>query len=233
MPASAIKDVLLQRLASIEEQAGRKPGGREKRELKEAIHFELLPRAFTKTSTIRVWLDPRQKLLVVGTANAGKADKLINALVGALSADGAFVQRVNTHASPQMAMTHWLGTRQAPHAFSIDRECELKAADESRAVVKYSRHSLEIAEIAEHVRLGKVATQLGLTWNSRVSFVLTESMALKKLEFLDVVMQATGPQEGANGDDQFDADVAIATGELSQMIPDLLEALGGEVQATP
>jgi recombination associated protein RdgC len=35
--------------------------------------------------------------------------------------------------------------------------------------------------------------------------------------------------EGQSQDDGgFDADVAIATGELSRLIPDLIEALGGE-----
>ena len=32
-------------------------------------------------------------------------------------------------------------------------------------------------------------------------------------------------------DDGFDADVAIATGELRKLLPELLEALGGEVEA--
>ena len=31
-------------------------------------------------------------------------------------------------------------------------------------------------------------------------------------------------------DDGFDADAAIATGEIGKLIPDLLEALGGEVE---
>jgi recombination associated protein RdgC len=59
-----------------------------------------------------------------------------------------------------------------------------------------------------------------------VSFVLTESMALKKIKLLDVVL------EGAKGQDEgFDTDAAIATGELRRLIPDLLEALDGEQAA--
>ena len=41
-------------------------------------------------------------------------------------------------------------------------------------------------------------------------------------------MKALPPARAMCKDDNFDADVAIATGELSKLIPELLEALGGE-----
>ena len=65
--------------------------------------------------------------------------------------------------------------------------------------------------------------------DERVSFVLTEALQLKKVAFLDVVFEGSPASPGDRKDDGFDADVAIATGELVQLIPDLLEALGGEV----
>jgi recombination associated protein RdgC len=50
-------------------------------------------------------------------------------------------------------------------------------------------------------------------------------MQLKKLTFLDVVFEGTAKGKA----DGFDADVAIATGELRKFFPDLLETLGGEM----
>jgi recombination associated protein RdgC len=107
----------------------------------------------------------------------------------------------------------------------VDRECELKAADESRAVVRYARHALDTEEVRQHVATGKLPTRLALTWEGRVSFVLTESLQLKKLAFLEGVFETSGAERA----DGFDADTAIATGELRKLLPDLLEALGGEV----
>jgi len=60
-----------------------------------------------------------------------------------------------------------------------------------------------------------------------VSFVLTEGLQLKKLAFLDVVFEGASSDK----DDGFDADAAIATGELSKLLPDLIDALGGEMPA--
>jgi recombination associated protein RdgC len=111
----------------------------------------------------------------------------------------------------------------------VDRECELKAADESKAVVRYTRHPLDTDEVSQHIADGKVPTRLALTWNDRISFVLTEALTLKKMAFLDVVLEDAPMTAGDRADDHFDADVSIATGELSRMLPALIEALGGEV----
>jgi recombination associated protein RdgC len=124
-------------------------------------------------------------------------------------------------------MSHWLSSREAPWHFTVDRDCELKGSDEQKATVRYARHTLDIDEVAEHIAAGKVPTQLALTWNDRVSFVLTEAGTLRKLKMLDVVLKEAEDGRGKN-DENFDGNVAILTGELAELIPDLLEALGGE-----
>jgi recombination associated protein RdgC len=134
---------------------------------------------------------------------------------------------VMTQMSATAAMSHWLSSREAPVGFTVDRDCELKTSDEQKSTVRYSRHTLEIDEVAQHIASGKVPTQLALTWNDRISFVLTETAQIKKLKLLDVVLD--GVQKGGKDDDGFDTDAAILTGELSAMLPDLLEALGGEI----
>jgi recombination associated protein RdgC len=122
-------------------------------------------------------------------------------------------------------MSAWLSEREAPARFSVDRECELKQPDSEKATVRYARHTLDIDELGEHIKQGKLPATLAMTWNSRVSFVLTDTLALKKIKLLDVVLEGSSPADGA--DDGFDADVAITTGELQHLLPDLIAALGG------
>jgi recombination associated protein RdgC len=222
LPASVVNRKAQERVAQIEASTGRKPGKKETRDLKDDIRLELLPMAFTKQSSTRVWIDREAQLLVTDAGSQARADELITLLVQALP--GLALSLVNTQISPSAAMADWLVSQEAPQGFSVDRECELKAADESKAVVRYARHRLDTDDVKQHIEGGQMPPRLALTWHARVSFVQTEGLQLKKLAFLDVVFEGAS----VGKDDGFDADVAIATGELQKALPALLEALGGE-----
>jgi len=224
LPASVVKRRVDAMAAHIEQSSGRKPGKKQKKELKDEALLELLPQAFTKQAAINVWIDAKQMLLMVDASSPARADEVVTLLVK--SFDGLSISHVATVESPAVAMTRWLATGDAPVGFSIDRECELKSADEMKSVVRYARHPLDTDEVRRHIQEGKLPTKLALTWQGRVSFLLTEAMQIKKIAFLDGVFDGAGTSGG--DDDRFDADAAIATGELRQLIPDLLAALGGE-----
>lgn len=223
VPSSAVKDQLEARLDKVEASTGRRPRGKAARELKEEIVHELLPRAFPKRSAAYVWIDAEGRRVLVGVSGSSQADIITKALVDLL-APGIVLTLVQTKLAPSTAMAQWLKEREAPAGFTIDRECELKQPDSDKASVRYARHPLDIDEVGEHIEQGKVPTQLALTWDSRVSFVLTEGLAIKKIKLLDVAL------EGSDQDGGFDADVALATGELGRLLPDLIGALGGELE---
>ena len=233
LPASAVKAAVEEKVEKyLKETGNERVSAKVKKEFKEEAVIDLLPRAFTKRSNTLVWLNVADKLLVVGTGSMTGADKVVTALVEALSSvPGARpalgFKPVQTNTSAAVSMSQWLSTREAPLNFTVDRDCELKTPDEHKSTVRYSRHTLEIEEVPQHIAAGKVPTQLALTWNDRLSFVLTESAQIKKIQLLDVVLD--GVQKGGKEDDGFDTDAAIITGELSGLIPQLLDALGGEV----
>ena len=222
VPGSVVRRKLDERCAQIEATTGRKPGKKEKRDLKEDITHELMPMAFARFSRIAVWIDPTEHRLVINCSNAGRADEVITSLTQCF--EGFAVTQVNTAIEPASAMAGWLSTQEPPAGFTIDRECELKASDESKSVVRYAKHALDIEEVRQHIADGKRPTRLAMTWDDRVSFELSESMQIRKIVFLE---STDGAKDGKK-EDNFDADVAIATGELGQMVPALLEALGGE-----
>lgn len=225
VPGSVIKRHLDERVAQIEAQEGRKPGRKESRELRDEIVQELLPMAFAKTASVMVWMDLQAGRLILDTSSQARADAVITALVKGL--DGLQLSPLNTQMSPQAAMTAWLSgsADDWPAHFAPGREVELKSADELKSVVKFTRHHLDEEQMRLHISQGKLPTKLALDWDGRVSFVLTESTVLSKIAFLDGVFEDNASAEDEGG---FDADVAIATGELSALINDLTAALGGE-----
>ena len=224
VPAGVVKEHLNARLEKIEAETGRRPKGKASREIKDEIVHELLPRAFPKRSTTMVWIDLKAHRVLIGAASGKKADAVATQLVELFG--GLRLAPLQTALSPAAAMSSWLSEKQAPARFSIDRDCELKQPDSEKAMVRYARHTLDIDELGEHIKQGKLPAQLAMTWNSRVSFVLTDTLALKNIKLLDVVLENSSPADGA--DDGFDADVAIATGELRHLLPDLIVALGGQ-----
>ena len=221
VPGSVVNRQTKARCAHIEATEGRKPGKKEIREIKEDVKLSLMPMAFSKESSVWVWIDPVAGWLVLDAGSQAKADEVVTMLIKSFA--GLSLTLIHTEMSPQSAMASWLISQEPPASFSVDRECELKAADESKSVVRYVRHALDTDEVKQHVEGGKLPTRLAMTWDGRVSFSLTEGMQLKKLTFLDVVFEGA-----SDADSGFDADVAIATGELRKLLPDLLQALGGE-----
>ena len=222
LPGSVVKRLVAQKAEKIEATTGRKPGKKHARDLREDAIRELLPLAFTRQAAVKVWIDPKAKLLVIDTTSQPKADEVMTALIRAL--DGFTVTLLQTTASPNAAMSQWLTQREAPGRFDLDRECELKSTDDMQSSVRYSRHVLEIAEIGKHVESGKVPTRLAMFWDGKISFLLTDTLQIKKIRFLDGVFKEPGGED----EDRFDADTAIATGEMSKLLPDLIAALGGE-----
>ena len=109
-----------------------------------------------------------------------------------------------------------------------DSDAELRATGESKAAVRYVKHSLDSEDIRRHIAAGKQSTRLAMTWNSRVSFVLTESLAIRSIKPLDVIKE--NETIAYSDEERFDNDIMLMTGELSKLLADLVEALGGEAK---
>lgn len=226
LPATIINRFVKERIADIEAQQGYKVGRKEKKDIKEAVTEELLPRAFAMQRATYAWLDPASGRLIIEAASSAKADELLEQL--SKTVDDLPVKLLHTEISPVAAMTDWLAGEAAPAGFTIDRELELRATGESKATVRYANHALEGEEILAHIASGKRATRLGLTWSDRISFVLTEQLQIKRLEFLDIIKEESITLADTD-EEMFDLDFTLMTGELARMLTDLTEALGGEV----
>lgn len=211
----------------IEQTTGRKPGKKERRDLQEEVRLNLLPKAFPKLKHVLVWINQSAGTIVINAGSQSAADDVISALL--YSVNDLQVSLIQTVTSPQAAMTQWLLSDHIdmPGAFAIERECVLKSSGDDAATVKFNQHNLDNPDVRKHVTEGKLPTHLALSWDGKASFVLTETLQLKKIAFLGGVMDASGTDKS---EDRFDADVALATGLLAPVVAELIDALGGEMQ---
>jgi recombination associated protein RdgC len=228
LPASIIRQVTLERAEALAQENGFPVGRRQMRDLKMRVTEELRAKALTRRRITRAWIDPTNGWLVVDAAGAAKAEELIETLRDTL--DSLAVQFIETERSPQMSMAVWLKLGEAPLRLTIDQDLELKAANQTKATIRYSHHPLQGKDIQAHLSAGMYPTRLGLTWNDRIAFVLNEKMQIKRVEFLEISKDSAG---GGDLDEaeQFDIDFTVMAGELAKLLDDVIAALGTEAAA--
>lgn len=230
LPQKVVDEVAAERATEIEQTQGYKLGRKQMKELKELVASELLPRAFTTKRKTFAWIDTKNRTLAIDAASSAKAEEVLEVLRHTL--DELPLALLRTEHSPMSAMADWLAGGEAPAGFTIDQECELQSVSEDKASVRYQRHALDGGDVKDHLSAGKLPTRLALTFEERVSFVLTEKLELKRIDLLDVVKESLDAEQHDDAAALFDAQLALSAGELSRMIAAVIEALGGELKGT-
>jgi recombination associated protein RdgC len=224
LPSAVVNDELQRRVQKIAEEEGRKVGGRERKRLKEDLLTELLPRAFVRSSRMSAYVDRKHGWLVLDTASRKNAE---NALTQVREALGSFpAVPLAPEEGPRALMTDWLTTGKLPGGLVLGDECELRdPATATGAIARCRRQDLDAEEVKEHLRNGKQVFQLGLVFDDRISFVLGEDLVLRKLKFLDTVLDELGDgQQDAAA--EMDARFALLTLELERLLGKLEEWFG-------
>ena len=223
LPASVIREEMEQRVADIQLEEDRKVSNREKKDMREEIEFEFLPRAFLRTQKMDAWIDPKGQWVVVNTSSATRAEEMATLLRKTL---GSFpVAPAETENPPALSMTKWLKQGVLPTPFDFGQDCELKSEGDEAGVVAFKKHELMVDEVVSNLDVGKYVSKLGLIWDEKIQFILTEDLQITRLKFLDVLeeqMQDEDPQSHA---ERLDIEFALMTGEVSKMLAQLLKNL--------
>jgi len=224
LPASVIAEELANKIAKISEKESRRIGARERKRLKDEVINELLPRAFVRPSRLAAYVDTETGWLVVDTASRRAAEDTVTAIREGL---GRFpATPMAPVESPRALMTGWLAHGKLPAGLAWGDEIELRDPVEAGAVVRCRRQELESDEIREHLKSGKQVFQLGLELDERIAFVLGEDLTVRKLRFLDVVLDELGEDSAESARQKLDARFALMTLELKRLLEKLDEWFG-------
>lgn len=214
LPPAVVREEVQERVAGIEDNEARAVGARERRRMRDEVIFELMPRAFTRSTHTYAYLALASGWLVVDSASLKTAEELLVLLGHSLR--GLPVEPFEGDESGAAVLTRWLDTRRLPKGFSLADECELRDPADKGAVVRCQRQDLASAEIRAHLDAHKRVERLALSFEDSMSFVLSADLSVRRLRFshIDELDRMDELDEAA----RFDASFAYLSSELNRLL---------------
>jgi recombination associated protein RdgC len=224
LPASVVREHVEEKADAVSVAESRPVGRKEKQQIKDEVVTDLLPRAFTRSSHLFAYIDPKEGWVVVDSSTTKKAEELLSALRETLGSLRLRPLAVNQ--APVSVLTRWLETSTV-QGFDLGDECELKEPVDKGGVMRGRRMDLASSEVRSHLDAGMQVVKLAVEWQERISCVLCDDLGIRRLRFLDLIMEQAAEVDTEDAVARFDADFALMGMELARFIPAVVEGYGG------
>lgn len=222
LPAAAIDRELKIRLRKLEEGTGTKATGKARKQLKDDIVTEMLPKAFIKPQCVEFFFDTNASLLIVD-ASRGQADEVVSFLrhcLGSLP-----VLPASSEQSISLAMDRWMMTEAAPAGIHLGDRVHFESAA-NRSVVTFKGRNPSHAELEELHDNAQLPVKLELA-TELLRFTLDDNYSLKGIKPLDTFMEK---RDDNIGDEASMDDVEIGSRLLMrESISQALTLIGSEL----
>ena len=158
LPSAVVREHVEEKAEAISLAESRPVGRKEKQQIKDEVIVDLLPRAFTRSTHLYAYIDPKDGWAVVDSGTAKKAEELLSALRETLGSLRLKPLAVNN--APASVLTRWLETS-TPPGFELGDECELKEPVDKGGVMRGRRMDLASAEVQITPRCRHAGRQAG------------------------------------------------------------------------
>jgi recombination associated protein RdgC len=223
LPHAAINEELETRVEAFRDRMQEAPSAREKRRLKAEARDELMPKALLKSDRIWGFVDVKEKILGIDSAQDAAAQRFLRRLQASI--DGLSIGPLQfKQAVDELLSGIFFGG--APSQFAVGRECRMQDMAGSSSIVRWTDFDLTDPTIRNHVANGMQLTHLAIEYDNVMSCVLDQNGVISKLRFIGM---------DDDGDDlndpvaRLDAEFVLLTGTLRSLLGDLKKALGGFV----
>ena len=223
LPSSVVNDLLQKKVDEFEAKNARRPGGKMRRQMKDDLVAELLPRAFVRPIRTDALIDLQHGVIAIDTSSRKVAEAVVSQIREALGSFPALP--INAEVAPRAVMTGWIAGDALPEGMSLGDECELRDPVDSGAVVKVQRMELAGEEIDTHLEAGKQVARLALMLDDHAGFVLGEDLVLRKFKLLDGAVEQLESSERDDIRAELDARFALMAGEFKRLFSVLESAL--------
>jgi recombination associated protein RdgC len=220
LPASVINEVLAERVEELQLKEDRRVGRKEQQSLKDEIIFELLPKAFVKTTRHYLFINPKKSLLIVGAGSETMADDLTSFLRQTL---GQLPLRLlSTDCQPAPVVTAWLaGDKPQPDHWQLQPDLELTYTDNNDIKIKLKNLELDSEELQLHLQQNAQVQQIAFDWHERLQAVINQKAQIKRIRYSDMLTEQANQDGGDDKATLFDASFTLMSSELVSLIDDV------------
>ena len=223
LPSAAVNEALEDRVADFSKRTRRKPGPKEKRDLKDEVIAELMPKSLVKSERIWIFYLVRERVLGVDTASEPLAEAILDRLRDALGSLEVTPLAFDTPVS-RLLTSVFLGS--GPPAFAAGRECRMLDPAVGSSSITMLDVDLGEPGVQRHVRDGMKIERLAVDFDGEISLVLGDDLVIRKL---NLGALAAGGEEDLDDEPlaRLDADFVLATGVLVRLLRAVEKQLGG------
>ena len=223
LPSSAVNEAMEERIKAFQARMHREPSRKEKRDLKDEVHAELMPKTLLKSQRMWGMFIVKEGLLAVDTSSEAQAELFLDTLRSAFGSLEAVPLSFNEPVGRLLSQI-FLGN--GPTRFQAGRECKMLDTAAGKASVSWLDMELESASVQKHVRDGLTLDRLAIRFDDVITCVLDQMGVVRKFKIEGV----TG-DEDAELDDHplalLDAEFVIVGGMVQRLVEGLKKELKG------
>lgn len=216
LPPAVINEELKERVRQESDKKGRPVRGKERTSLRESIITELLPKAFTRTRHVDLFLDPVSGWMGINVSSLKRGEEVTELLRHTL--DSLPIEPPSADRMREL-LTDWLRDGSGD-GFLLDHECELVDTADNGSIVRVKNTELSSAEVRQHLDHDRQVSKLGVIHKDRLSLVIGDDLILRKLKMTELLSE----QMDDHDDDEELADIVektILLGQFRELIDDL------------
>ncbi len=222
LPLAAVKEALVDRVEAFVNRTGRDPSRKEKRDLKEEIYGELLPKALLKSDRIAAFYLHAEKVLAVATPSATNAERLLDTLRGAF---GSLQAVPLEYKQPAHGLLSKIFLGDGPAELALGRECRMKDLSDPKSTVSWLDMDLADSTVRAHVKSGLSVDRLGVQFDGLLRCTIDQELVVRKLRL-------EGIEELDDLDDEdplarHDAEFTMLIGLVTRLLGAFKKNLGG------
>jgi recombination associated protein RdgC len=222
LPGSVVKSEVNKVAKQREAATGRKPGKKERAEIKEEVTFKFLEHALVRTTLVTCYHHTPLNYLIVPMTNKVLAGKIISLLVNSVgSVKTTTINVADVKGGLTTRLTEWLDGDIDSFA-GLEPLNEVMLEETERKVTVRMEHLMSArAALEEALGSGFTVKSIGLQFDNGLALKLTDSFQLRGIEATGLV-EANSEDDG----DLFVSQAALEVEELAKAITFLCEMFG-------